>query len=485
MAEFILKDWYGNNCTFDKDKIFVQDVNGELVEFTQGKGNPTLETLEVTENGTYTPSEGVDGFNNVVVEVPTPEITLQDKTITENGTFTADEGFDGLGSVTVAVEGASSNDVRYVTFMSYDGTTEYGKKAVAVGDDCADPIARGIFDTPTRESDAQYDYTHNGWASEVNGSANSNWNKAITEDKTVYASFASALRYYTITYYDSDGTTVLKTESLAYGAMPSYKPEKEGYGFGGWSPELATVTKDANYTVVWTEKITFANGSWADIARISEAGQAADYFVVGDEKTFVYNGTESLTAKIIGFDHEDLADGTGKAGITCIITPAITSTTTEWTYDKSVNTTYVDSKLHKALGDTVLTSLPTEMQSVIKAVNKQYSTKTASGYSADVVGTVSTKLWAPSRFEAYSNLSSNSNITDIGDMYTGLASLIEGLLKVGNALNRSFYWRDINRGNNAQPFISIYKRSGLSTVACDTSSNLKTAQREIACCFCI
>ena len=67
MANFILKDWYGNNCEFDHDKIFVQDVNGELVQFTQGRGNPILETLEVTENGTYTPNEGVDGFGSVEV----------------------------------------------------------------------------------------------------------------------------------------------------------------------------------------------------------------------------------------------------------------------------------------------------------------------------------------------------------------------------------------------------------------------------------
>lgn len=73
------------------------------------KTEPTLESLEVTENGVYTPSEGVDGFGSVTVDVPTPAIKLQDKSITENGTYSADEGFDGLGSVTVDVKGGGGS----------------------------------------------------------------------------------------------------------------------------------------------------------------------------------------------------------------------------------------------------------------------------------------------------------------------------------------------------------------------------------------
>lgn len=126
MAEFILKDWYGKNCTFDDDKIFVQDANGELVEFTQGKGESTLAPLEITENGTYTPSEGVDGFDSVVVEVPTPDVKLQDKTITENGTFTADAGFDGLGQVIVDVLGmANKPNVVKKSGSFYNKTTSH------------------------------------------------------------------------------------------------------------------------------------------------------------------------------------------------------------------------------------------------------------------------------------------------------------------------------------------------------------------------
>ena len=69
MAEFILKDRYGKDRTFDKEAIFVQGADGELMQFTHGTGNPVIESLEITENGTYTAPEGVDGYNPVVVNV--------------------------------------------------------------------------------------------------------------------------------------------------------------------------------------------------------------------------------------------------------------------------------------------------------------------------------------------------------------------------------------------------------------------------------
>lgn len=84
----ILKDWYGKDQKFDHDKIFVRDENGELVQFTQGTGEPNL----------------------------------QDKTITENGTFTADDGYDGLGSVTVDVKGAGGGSLPAGAYWKFDGT---------------------------------------------------------------------------------------------------------------------------------------------------------------------------------------------------------------------------------------------------------------------------------------------------------------------------------------------------------------------------
>lgn len=261
--------------------------------------------------------------------------------------------------------GGSSADVRYVTFMSYDGSVEYGKKAVAVGDDCADPIARGVFSTPTRESTAQYNYAFAGWATTANGALNANWNKAVTEDRTVYATFAAILRYYTITYLDTDGS-VLKTESLAYGSMPSYAPTKDGVSFGGWNPEPATVTGDASYTAKWLEKVTFANGSWADIVRVANAGEAKNYFAVGDTRTMNL-GFATTEVMILGFDHDDLADGSGKAAISI----GMVNTTTTSVQPASTGSGYRGNANLYNRFTTDRNNLPAEVKESIKTVKKK------------------------------------------------------------------------------------------------------------------
>ena len=57
--------------------------------------------------------------------------------------------------------------------------------------------------------------------------------------------------YYTITFYDDDGVTVLATQQVEQGAMPDYTPVKDGLYLNGWNPALTPATDNASYVAIW------------------------------------------------------------------------------------------------------------------------------------------------------------------------------------------------------------------------------------------
>lgn len=374
--------------------------------------------------------------------------------------------------------GGGSADVRYVTFMSHDGTKEYGKKAVAVGDDCADPIARGIFATPTRESTAQYDYTFIGWATTPNGAWDENALKTVTVDRTVYAAYASAVRYYTITYLDSDGVTVLKTESVAYGSIPSYNPTKDDFNFAGWTPALAVVTGNASYVASWEEKPLFESMTWAEISEICETGNAASVFAVGDTHpvtlTYADGTTQTGTLEIIGFNHDNLADGSGKAGITLEFTGVMTG------YGKSVfnsnsndtSATFAKGALKPLYESTFVAFLPADLQSVLKTVTKKH----VNGYFTGT-SDYNCKLFPLSVHEMGGNFTTNFSSVKEGEVYQKYAENTEKAVDTAYTILRKGgydYWTrtrasGINayRVSSANKFVSTQRQNSYyCTFAC-------------------
>ena len=212
--------------------------------------------------------------------------------------------------------GVSDEQVKYVTFM--DGETELYKQPVISGDTARDPVAKGYIEAPTKESTAQYDYTYSGWSTTFGGSASASALQNVTEDRVVYAAYTSAVRYYTVNFYD--GETLVHTEQVAYGSKPTYAgiPEKDGYKFTGWSPTPSTITGDTNYYAQWFESEGLETASWARISEISAEGTAANYWAVGDTKSVKVNGTVgtlSVNATyyvyILGFNHNSEIEGNG------------------------------------------------------------------------------------------------------------------------------------------------------------------------------
>ena len=88
---------------------------------------PVLETLNITDNGTYTPSSGVDGYNSVSVNVPKEHHNVTSKSITANGRYYSD-GNDVWNRVDVNLQlGAITNlyDLRFKEGITGINTTEY------------------------------------------------------------------------------------------------------------------------------------------------------------------------------------------------------------------------------------------------------------------------------------------------------------------------------------------------------------------------
>ncbi len=354
--------------------------------------------------------------------------------------------------------GGYSADVRYVSFKSHDGAVEYGKKAVAVGDDCADPIARGIFSTPTRESDVQYDYTFAGWASTPNGGLDANWNKAVQSNKSVYANFAGIVRSYTISYYD--GETLLHTQQVNYGAVPPlYTPEKEGLQFDGWDRELEAVTGDTAYYAQWTEVVTFANASWSKISEICEAGQASSMFAINDEKEIASaDGTEIFALRIIGFDMDAKADGSGNAGITVAVTKRNKVAVTQMMFDADAKTNvrpyWQESDVYIWLTQTFVNMLPSEVSQQIKPVTKV----TGQRYNVDgyklATDTTTETLFIPSYQEMVgANWQNNDNTNEASTKYPGMDANNERVLydADGKAIS---WWHRCSYTSNMQGITS-------------------------------
>ena len=68
-----------------------------------GGKSAVIEGLTITSNGTYTASEGVDGYSPVEVDVPAPEFVTETLSVSVNNTYYPGEGINGFSQVVVDV----------------------------------------------------------------------------------------------------------------------------------------------------------------------------------------------------------------------------------------------------------------------------------------------------------------------------------------------------------------------------------------------
>lgn len=141
------------------------------------------------------------------------------------------------------------------------------------------------------------------------------------------------------------------------------------------------------FTIYKDNLPSFNDCSWTEIDKISRLGIADKIFNLGDIKVLKdYNEgdgyKEDIDVRIMGFNHDDLADGSGKAGISLEFAVIPTQGPSNWyPYNphRQGNTNFPESDISKRFlnsetePDMFLTSIPNELRRAIKPVIKYAS----------------------------------------------------------------------------------------------------------------
>lgn len=186
------------------------------------------------------------------------------------------------------------------------------------------------------------------------------------------------------------------------------------------------------YGYVDTISTTLAENSWAQIAAVAAAGNAENYWKVGDELDVVVNG-ETLTFQIYGFNHDNLTGG-GKAGITF----GMKNLMAETRQMNSTNTNaggFTGSAMYSWLENTVFPALPEDLRSLIKAVDK----KTSAGSQSTTINMNSMKLFLFSPVE--NGLRTETDVyKDEGETYPIFTDNASRIKKLANGAGSANWW---------------------------------------------
>ena len=138
--------------------------------------------------------------------------------------------------------------------------------------------------------------------------------------------------------------------------------------------------------------------TWSEIQQSEEDGTYLTKYHINDTKVQIIDGTYT-NCRIIGFDKDDLSDGSGKAHITWMTTTAVLP----------VNDTFQGENKRVSWGESpfraklqnVLDDCDSEFKNIVKSVKKTYrfSYYTNNGRTVDNTDIVDDKLTLPSSYE--------------------------------------------------------------------------------------
>ena len=204
-------------------------------------------------------------------------------------------------------------------------------------------------------SGEQYTYTFSGWMFENCGIE---WAESVTINCEVTANFDRIANGYTVTWNNSDGTTLETDLNVPYGTMPSYDWEtptsgwdaQYSYTFIWWSPATWVVQWDITYTATYTQSINeytvMIQSSDVNSGTVTTWSITVPYWTsISKVDNVVTIGTETSTANAnsqtwqYDFSFVDWSDMCGTTVTTwCTVTANFQSSLRTYTLDLIIGT---------------------------------------------------------------------------------------------------------------------------------------------------
>ena len=301
----------------------------------------------------------------------------------------------------------------------------------------------------------------------------------------------------TIATKTSNGTAVFTvTETGAYTVTAT----KNGQTTSG-SVNVVSGTTSYSLTLSFVSS-TLNNNEWSVIKSVSDAGQGANYWSIGDRKAVTLNGTvgklslSNVTtyAFIIGFNHNASVEGTNRIHFQLAKT-ALTGGTDvclcDSSYNSNVSTTgyfsmnssrtnsggWASSQMRTNICGTSLSSysgtiiavIPAALRAVLKSVTK-YTDNTANGggSTASAVTATTDYFFLLSEYEVFGSISyANSNESSKQAQYAYYSAGNSKIkYKHDGTTTAAFWWLRSPRSSNSFNFVIV---SADGTVVNDTA----------------
>ena len=193
----------------------------------------------------------------------------------------------------------------------------------------------------------------------------------------------------------------------------------------------------------------FADNTWERIIDACHKNKVPATWAVGNSKTMLIDGTE-YQIDIIGKNHDDYADGSGKAPLTFQLHDCYG----ELKPMNSTNTNvggWTSCAMRQTHLPAILAKMPTEVQSGIREVNKL----TSAGNQSATINTTADKLFLLSEIEIFGSVSeSKSGEGTQYDYYK------EGNSKVKNCSGSADNWRERSPSGRGTELFCIVSRVG-------------------------